>query len=182
MILFLSWYFCNELSDKRKALGGSHTILAQSLYWTEAVSFAVDNIRDFLGETERYTGIFKQSEGGRTDDTGEKFSDAAQYQQCGSPFADHFVRHGRTPKPIGVFRQETIQVGYASTVECADSVTGYHQGMVPVLQYPNQFVHHHPISCFSRSTYASIRCSSFGISIRCGQWTLHWLQPMHRLA
>ena len=32
------------------------------------------------------------------------------------------------------------------------------------------------VSCFSCSTKRSIRCSSFGISIPCGQCGLHWLQ------
>ena len=83
--------------NKRQTFHCRFTILAQNLHRTEAISFAVDDIRDFLGETERYTGIFKQSESGRTDNTGKEFPDAAQYQQRGSPFADHFIRHGRTP-------------------------------------------------------------------------------------
>lgn len=52
--------------------------------------------------------------------------DTTQHQQRSGTFADHLVRNGRTPKQIGMFRQKTIQVGYASTVECADSITGYY--------------------------------------------------------
>ena len=69
----------------------------------------------------------KQFEGEYTDDICVHLPDTTQYQQRCGPFADHLVRYGRTPKPIGMFRQKTIQVGYASTVECADPITGHHQ-------------------------------------------------------